>query len=171
MYFSMPTQPLPMSQARNRAVPLAGLEPLCFGLPSPAMPLDVYLRRLSGQRLHTHIGTRCTVGELKSRVANDHRIRRSCQRIVSPDGRLLTDGTRVVETAEWLVITDLIDSAVRMHVDIELELVESAYECAVCQADTRLRLCAQCRSTRYCSLACQYADWASHKRSCRPPDY
>ena len=134
------------------------------------MPLDVYLRRLSGRRLHTHIGTGCTVGELKSRIARDYKIRRSCQKIVCPDGRLLTDGTQIVEAVEWLAISDLIDGEVRMHVDVELELVVSAYECVVCQAGTHLRLCAQCRITRYCSVACQYADWASHKQRCKSYD-
>ena len=165
----MPMRLAPMTQAVTRGSPLANetLEP---GSSPHRMPLDVHLRRLSGQWLHMNVGTKCSVGELKLRIAKDHGIRRSCQGLVSPEGRLLTDEARVFETAEWLVIADLIDSSVRFHLDIELELVESAYECAVCQAGTHLRLCAQCRTARYCSVACQHADWTSHKQSCRSPD-
>lgn len=33
-------------------------------------------------------------------------------------------------------------------------------------ADAKFALCARCKSVRYCSRACQKADWGSHKRMC-----
>ena len=113
------------------------------------------------------MGTWCTVGELKARVANDYGTRRSCQKIISPDGLLLADATHIIDTVQWLVITDLVNAAARMHVDVDLALVESVYECAVCQADHHLLLCGRCLVTRYCSYACQQADWISHRTNCR----
>lgn len=33
---------------------------------------------------------------------------------------------------------------------------------------TRLSLCSQCESVRYCSKACQKADWENHRLDCKP---
>ena len=33
---------------------------------------------------------------------------------------------------------------------------------------TRLSLCSQCESVRYCSKACQKADWENHRLECKP---
>lgn len=43
--------------------------------------------------------------------------------------------------------------------------------CAACGSTTgRLRACSRCRRVRYCSRACQTADWAaSHKHTCARP--
>ena len=39
--------------------------------------------------------------------------------------------------------------------------------CAACRATGKLRRCAGCRTTLYCSTECQRADWRAHKRACR----
>ncbi|TFY81560.1 hypothetical protein EWM64_g2454 [Hericium alpestre] len=33
-----------------------------------------------------------------------------------------------------------------------------------------LKICKRCRAVRYCSKACQYADWPIHKSACRAPN-
>ncbi len=39
--------------------------------------------------------------------------------------------------------------------------------CACCGASERLKDCAKCRLTKYCSLDCQKARWSAHKADCR----
>ncbi|KAF1809741.1 hypothetical protein P152DRAFT_461129 [Eremomyces bilateralis CBS 781.70] len=49
-----------------------------------------------------------------------------------------------------------------------------APKCAKCEktgpetTSGSLLTCSRCRSTKYCSKACQKADWKTHKRSCGP---
>jgi hypothetical protein len=45
-----------------------------------------------------------------------------------------------------------------------------ARECATCEAkgeNVELQLCSGCGLIRYCSAACQKADWKAHKAICR----
>jgi hypothetical protein len=35
------------------------------------------------------------------------------------------------------------------------------------EADLQIRKCASCHTLRYCSAACQRADWRRHKGGCR----
>jgi len=36
------------------------------------------------------------------------------------------------------------------------------------RSKTRLSICSQCESVRYCSKACQKADWENHRLECKP---
>jgi len=43
--------------------------------------------------------------------------------------------------------------------------------CAACgQQPATLLTCQRCKAAKYCSQACQKADWAVHKKSCRAPE-
>jgi hypothetical protein len=47
---------------------------------------------------------------------------------------------------------------------------EAARACAACGAQgegVELQLCSGCHAVRYCSPACQHADWKAHKAVCR----
>ncbi len=50
--------------------------------------------------------------------------------------------------------------------DEEVMNVVHQWDCNVC-SKPRGKLCARCRSVRYCSSACQTTDWPRHKQSCR----
>ena len=39
--------------------------------------------------------------------------------------------------------------------------------CQGCGAENNLRLCAACKTVKYCSKACQKKDWPQHKRWCK----
>ena len=40
--------------------------------------------------------------------------------------------------------------------------------CPVCQQPAPTKRCSRCKTTRYCSSACQKLDWQNHKRICKP---
>ncbi len=42
-------------------------------------------------------------------------------------------------------------------------------QCRRCKLVGRWRKCAGCRSTFYCGVDCQAADWTQHRQLCRPP--
>jgi hypothetical protein len=50
----------------------------------------------------------------------------------------------------------------------ESGVAEHVKTCHVCGA-TSTSCCSKCKSTRYCSVACQKADWAAHKKLCGKP--
>ena len=40
--------------------------------------------------------------------------------------------------------------------------------CVKCGATQSAALCGGCKTVRYCSVACQKADWPAHRKACAP---
>ena len=58
------------------------------------------------------------------------------------------------------------------HTALAKKLARYHSQCACCEekrADVRFLACGRCKTTFYCSAACQKQDWPQHKQTCQPP--
>ena len=84
-------------------------------------------------------------------------------------GRYLRDPSLKSEHFDDDAVTMAAIMRVVDPVNNPLDLISSdIFACFVCNSKANLQVCAQCKSERYCSRACQRQDWRRHKPFCCP---
>jgi hypothetical protein len=128
--------------------------------------IHVELAMLSGRKHPVRLGRAASVADLKAAAGKALMMPRS--RIVfSQDHEHLHDTTFLLDLVEWLIIADIIDSRATLQLDLQLSMLVLVKPCVRCGVDGR-KYCGQCKAARYCSEACQRADWPVNKPNCFP---
>ena len=114
--------------------------------------LTVRVSMLSGYVASVDVASECTAWDLK----------RQLKTVLSVSKREMTllVGGRVLGICETLA-----SAFGPADGPVDVTLVRTPATCSRCGTQRRVRYCQRCRAT-YCSVACQRADWRSHRRAC-----
>ena len=123
----------------------------------------VELGLLSGESFTVRLRWRATVGRLKEKIELIYGIKTRRQVILSLQGQVLANDTRLLDLATEMQTGTAHDPAV-----VSLTLLHLKASCSFCGTRAEcMKHCAVCKEP-YCCIECQRAHWNVHKTFCSP---